>query len=127
MRNILRATGFAGSMMLSATSADAAAVLNTGTLLNGLAGSSHYYCTATNVSTKEAGAVTVEVISTVNGTVLASVQALTLAPSHSLDVTTPDAAPAFCRVSGLSKKNGTVVFLVYNSATLEELTTVTAP
>ena len=113
-------------LVLTAASAQAASVINTPPSFPLLNGAEFARCTAVNVGKKPVS-VTVEIINATAGSVDATTtttvdpnERITLASNQAGNVT------LFCRVTGLSKKSGTVTFVVTDNLD-NPLATVTAP
>ena len=82
-------------------------------------------CVVVNVGTKDAE-VTVEIIEGIGGTVAQSVGPNTVAPGVRAGVVVAITDVTYCRVTGLSKKTGTVTHYAQDGAG-NALMTVTAP
>lgn len=112
-------------VLVSASLAQAAATISTPPVQGGLPGMVGARCVVVNVGTKDAE-VTVEIIEGIGGTVAESVGPSTVAPGVRTGATIAITDATYCRVTGLSKKTGTVTHYAQDGSG-NALMTVTAP
>lgn len=109
----------------SAALAQAGATISTPPVQGSLPGAVGARCLVVNVGTKDAE-VTVEIVETIGGTVAQAAGPSTVSPGVRFGTTIAITDSTYCRVTGLSKKTGTVTHFVQDGSG-NALMTVTAP